>query len=125
MEKSSEVKSKFEWQHILELVLILVTVLGTTITLHLHMDTKVDSYNERMACKVDAYQARTYDILEGIRLDMKDFHGRLCAIEERNKKWEITVCGYLFHFFHFFSYSFWLHAMEYIQIINIKWKDLN
>jgi hypothetical protein len=68
-------EGKFSWQHILELVLILVTVLGTTITLHLHMDSKLDSY-----------QSRSYDILEGIRQDMKDFHGRLCAIEERNKK---------------------------------------
>jgi len=24
--------------------------------------------------------------LQGIREEMKDFHGRLCAIEERNKK---------------------------------------
>lgn len=24
--------------------------------------------------------------IEAIRQDMKDFHGRLCAIEERNKK---------------------------------------
>ena len=24
--------------------------------------------------------------LEAIHLEMKDFHGRLCAIEERNKK---------------------------------------
>ena len=25
-------------------------------------------------------------ILDGIQKEMKDFHGRLCAIEERNKK---------------------------------------
>jgi hypothetical protein len=25
-------------------------------------------------------------IIEGIQKEMKDFHGRLCAIEERNRK---------------------------------------
>lgn len=25
-------------------------------------------------------------IIDGIQKEMKDFHGRLCAIEERNKK---------------------------------------
>lgn len=25
-------------------------------------------------------------VVEGIQVEMKDFHGRLCAIEERNKK---------------------------------------
>jgi hypothetical protein len=29
---------------------------------------------------------RALDLIEAIRQDMKDFHGRLCAIEERNKK---------------------------------------
>lgn len=27
-----------------------------------------------------------YDLLQGMKDEMKDFHGRLCAIEERNKK---------------------------------------
>ena len=29
---------------------------------------------------------RVLDLIEAIRQDMKDFHGRLCAIEERNRK---------------------------------------
>lgn len=29
---------------------------------------------------------RILDLLDGIQKEMKDFHGRLCAIEERNKK---------------------------------------
>ena len=31
-------------------------------------------------------QAETRLILKAIQDEMKDFHGRLCAIEERNKK---------------------------------------
>jgi hypothetical protein len=27
-----------------------------------------------------------YDLLHGMKEEMKDFHGRLCAIEERNRK---------------------------------------
>ena len=33
-----------------------------------HMDTKLDTF------------------MKGIQEEIKDFHGRLCAIEERNKK---------------------------------------
>lgn len=28
----------------------------------------------------------THKMIENIQKEMKDFHGRLCAIEERNKK---------------------------------------
>lgn len=31
-------------------------------------------------------RAQTNAILNGIQQEIKDFHGRLCAIEERNKK---------------------------------------
>lgn len=47
---------------------IVATNLGTVIALHMHQDSK------------------TTAILTAIQAEMKDFHGRLCAIEERNKK---------------------------------------
>jgi hypothetical protein len=47
---------------------IVATNLGTVIALHMHLDTKTTS------------------ILTAIQQEMKDFHGRLCAIEERNRK---------------------------------------
>ena len=65
---------KIEWQPIIELSILLFTTLGTTIPLYLHTDSKQQ-----------AYQERSEAILEGIREDIRDFHGRLCAIEERNK----------------------------------------
>lgn len=49
---------------IVSLVIIMVTTLGSTIPLYLHMSTQLQAIHE----------------------EMKDFHGRLCAIEERNKK---------------------------------------
>lgn len=53
-----------DWvQLIVLMVTMLGTVLGIVIPLHLH----------------------TLSMLKGIQDEMKDFHGRLCAIEERNK----------------------------------------
>ncbi len=49
---------------IVSLVIIMVTTLGSTIPLYLHMSSQV----------------------QAIQDEIRDFHGRLCAIEERNKK---------------------------------------
>lgn len=59
---------KIQWQPIVELVVVLMTILGSTIPLYMHTDTKLEN------------------ALMGIREEMRDFHGRLCQIEERNKK---------------------------------------
>ncbi len=39
-----------------------------------------------MDVKMDSFRNETHEILNAIKQEMKDFHGRLCAIEERNKK---------------------------------------
>ena len=65
-EKNSQ--TKIQWQPLVELVVVLLTILGSTIPLYLHTDTKLEN------------------AINGIREDMRDFHGRLCAIEERNKR---------------------------------------
>jgi len=59
---------KVQWQPIVELVVVLLTILGSTIPLYLHTDSKLEH------------------ALTGIREEMRDFHGRLCAIEERQRK---------------------------------------
>lgn len=61
-------KPRIQWQPLVELIVVLLTILGSTIPLYLHTDNKLEA------------------ALQGIREDMRDFHGRLCAIEERNKK---------------------------------------
>ena len=54
-----------DWVQLLVLVgTMLGTILGIVIPLHLQNLTRLDA----------------------IQNEMKDFHGRLCAIEERNKK---------------------------------------
>lgn len=59
----------------IELVIILTIILGSTIPLFLHTDSKIH-----------AMQQSTLETIEDIRLDIKDFHGKLCALEERTKK---------------------------------------
>ena len=66
----NEKQNQIQWQPIIELSIVLFTILGSTIPLYLHTDSKIDSIHQTV---------------EAIRQDIKDFHGRLCAIEERNK----------------------------------------
>lgn len=54
---------------------IIITNVVTIITLHIHLDNKTDSQ-----LKI------TNELIRSIHEEMKDFHGRLCAIEERNKR---------------------------------------
>jgi hypothetical protein len=50
---------------------------------HLRKDSKEDYI--RMEHKLESWRAESNAMITAIREDMKDFHGRLCAIEERNK----------------------------------------
>lgn len=36
--------------------------------------------------EIHSSQRETRDLIKAIQDEIKDFHGRLCAIEERNKK---------------------------------------
>jgi hypothetical protein len=57
-------QARTNWEMVISLVLIMLTTLGTTIPLYLQSSHQI----------------------EAIHQEMKDFHGKLCAIEERNKK---------------------------------------
>jgi len=56
-------------------LIVLATILGSTIPLYLHTDSKIT-----------AMQQATLNTIEAIRQDMKDFHGKLCALEEKVRK---------------------------------------
>lgn len=62
------------WEIIIAIFAVIITNLGTVVTLHIHLDKKLDENRKE-----------TNDLLRAIQQEMKDFHGRLCAIEERNK----------------------------------------
>lgn len=64
-----------DWTQVLTIFAIVATNLGTIIALYIQLDTKLENGRKETFC-----------ILQAIQQEMKDFHGRLCAIEERNRK---------------------------------------
>jgi hypothetical protein len=64
-----------DWTQVLTIFAVIATNLGTVITLYMQMHKKFDEHRRE-----------TNEILKGIASEMKDFHGRLCSIEERPKK---------------------------------------
>jgi Na+(H+)/acetate symporter ActP len=57
-----------EWSQVIMAIVIIAANLTTMILLYIHLDRK------------------TSDLVNAIQDEMRDFHSRLCAIEERNKK---------------------------------------
>jgi len=55
------------WSQVLTVFAVVIANLTTLIILYCHLDNKTNT------------------LLNAIQNEMKDFHGRLCAIEERNK----------------------------------------
>ena len=62
------------WEPLVSAGAIVATILGVVVPLFIHMDNKME---KRMQ--------KTDEIIDAIRQDIRDFHGRLCAIEERNR----------------------------------------
>ena len=58
------VQPKANWEMIISLAIIMITTLGTTIPLYILSSNQIAA----------------------IQADVRDFHGKLCAIEERNRK---------------------------------------
>lgn len=50
-----------------------------------YLDEKVDANHRETLCIIESIRKETLSITDAIRQDIKDFHGRLCAIEERRK----------------------------------------
>lgn len=59
-----QTKQRINLELLISLTIVMVTVIGSTIPLYIHSSSQITA----------------------IQQEMKDFHGRLCAIEERNKK---------------------------------------
>ena len=56
--------NKFNFELIISLIIVVATVVGTTVPLYIHSSHQIDA----------------------IHSEIRDFHGKLCAIEERNRK---------------------------------------
>jgi len=74
-----EIKRKIEIQPLVELGLFLFALLGTIIPLHIHLDNKMDN-------RMEISRKETNEIINAIRMDIKDFHEKLIRIEERKEK---------------------------------------
>lgn len=72
-EKKQE--KKFNIELIISLIIVMATILGTTIPMYIHTDTKTSEFHKDM-----------YELRKDMADEMKDFHARLIAIEERNRK---------------------------------------
>ena len=69
-------------QEVITLITIgaaLFTILGVMIGMFLHLGNKIDSLTLSIYAEMASFQ-------KTMAQEAKDFHGRLCAIEERNKK---------------------------------------
>lgn len=69
------------------------TLIGTNLVLFMGMMKLMDSWRKegkedyiRLEKKLDAWRDESNTILKEIGNEIKDFHGRLCAIEERKKE---------------------------------------
>jgi hypothetical protein len=58
---------------------VCVAILGITIGSPIYLGNKIDN-------KIDGLRTEMHIDRENRAAESKDFHGRLCAIEERNKK---------------------------------------
>lgn len=68
---------RMDWQGLSQLVATAVFIW------YLRKDSKDDYI--RLDSKLEAWRAETNAIITAIREDMKEFHGKICAIEERGK----------------------------------------
>lgn len=72
MEKTRE---RFNWELMVSVLLIVGSIVGTTVPLYIHSSNQMESMRQS-----------TESILREGQQEMKDFHARLCVIEERNRK---------------------------------------
>lgn len=68
-----------EWTHVAAIIASNFALMGVAITLFLWSRSESRADHRSL-------ESWTKDMLASIQSEMKDFHGRLCAIEERNRK---------------------------------------
>lgn len=95
------------WDQILTVFAIIATNLGTVLALYMQLDRKLEENrkeandrleenrketNDRLeenrkeaSERLEESRRETNDILKVIHAEIKEFHGRLCSIEERTK----------------------------------------
>jgi hypothetical protein len=74
-----------DWSQILTVVAVVLANLGTIISLYIHLDNKTDARIQAIQASVDGMREDSKAFQQAMLNESKEFHGRLCAIEERAK----------------------------------------
>jgi predicted nucleic acid-binding Zn-ribbon protein len=74
-----------DWNQILTVLAVVLANLGTIIALYMHLDNKTESTLKGMQASIEAINADSKQFQQALLHEIRDFHGRLCAIEERNR----------------------------------------
>ena len=61
-------QKRFDWGILITVITCFIALVGINLSTFMAMNSKIDSF------------------ITEIHIETKDFHGRLCAIEERNRK---------------------------------------
>lgn len=77
---------QIDWTVLIAIASVIVTNLITIITLYIHIDNKTENRLAKITDLMSLMAQRSDVLLREMKEEMKDFHGRLCSIEERNKK---------------------------------------
>ena len=70
-----ENRMEVNYEMIISLVIVMATIVGTTVPLYIHSSSQITALHQAVTAQISA-----------IHQKMKDFHGRMCAIEENKKK---------------------------------------
>lgn len=73
------------WDQILTVFAVIATNLGTVLTLYINLDKKLDENRKETNSILEAMRKDSQTFQKAISDEIKDFHGRLCAIEEKRK----------------------------------------
>lgn len=83
---STENKNLVNWIPVIELAVLAFTTLGTTITLYMYSDSKMESFRKESLDLHYSIRQEMKEMHQQWFQESKDFHARLCAIEERTRK---------------------------------------
>lgn len=70
---------KIYWEPIVSAGAVVVTILGVVVPLFIHLDNRTEATIEAIRQDIREFHSE-------FRQETKDFHGRLCIIEERRKQ---------------------------------------
>ena len=63
-----------------------LTIIGANIAIFFWLRTESNSDRRQIQQETSADRRDLLQLIREIKEELKDFHGRLCSIEERNKK---------------------------------------